>query len=253
MDPFPVEDLGDCLSDIKYGTSKKSHYDIEGVPVLRIPNIDTEKGHLDLKDLKFSELESKEFNKLRLKVGDILIIRSNGSVSLVGQSAIVSEKEADMAYAGYLVRLRTDQKLLAPYLNYSLSSGFLRSQIVEVARSTSGVNNINTSEIKALQIPVPTIQEQQEIVKRVEGLFAVADKIEAQYNSLKTKIDTLPQAILNKAFKGELVPQNPNDEPASVLLERINGIKTGSKKAAKAYKEKETEVPLAAEGKEEYK
>jgi type I restriction enzyme S subunit len=80
---------------------------------------------------------------------------------------------------------------------------------------------INTTQLKTLLIPLPELKEQKEIVRRVEQLFAFADKIEARYNIAKTMLDKLPQSILAKAFRGELVPLDPNDEPASVLLERI--------------------------------
>ncbi len=76
-----------------------------------------------------------------------------------------------------------------------------------------------------MEIPLPPLEEQKEIVKRVEQLFAFADKIETRYTKAKATLDKLPQSILAKAFRGELVPQNPNDEPASVLLERIKKVK----------------------------
>lgn len=70
-------------------------------------------------------------------------------------------------------------------------------------------------------IPYPPLPEQQEIVRRVESFFTLADQLEARYRKAKTHVDKLTQSILAKAFRGELVPQDPNDEPAAVLLERI--------------------------------
>ncbi|MDO6818913.1 restriction endonuclease subunit S [Zobellia sp. 1_MG-2023] len=216
--------LGDLLEDVKYGTSKKSLYEVEGTPILRIPNI--KQGEIDDTDLKFSNLDDKEFEKLKLQVGDVLIIRSNGSVSIVGQSAIIRDKHIDYSYAGYLIRLRCKESLDPEFLNYSLLSNFLRTQIVESARSTSGVNNINSTEIKGLMILIPeTIEEQKEIVRRIESLFKQADNIEGKYQTLKTKIDSLPQSILHKAFKGELVEQLPTDGDAADLLMEIEGLK----------------------------
>lgn len=216
---WEIRKLGDLLLDVKYGTSKKSDYKTAGVPILRIPNI--KEGKIDDADLKYSKLDEKEFEKLKLKKGDVLIIRSNGSLTIVGRSAIIGEKHSSWAYAGYLVRLRPCSKIIGNYLNFLLKSNELREQIVEKARSTNGVNNINSQEIKDLEIPFTSLEEQHEIVRRVESLFAKADAIEQQYQKLKEKVDTLPQAILAKAFRGELVPQNPLDEPAAKLLERI--------------------------------
>lgn len=212
--------VGDVLESLKYGTATKCGYERRGVPVLRIPNVVS--GRVDRTDLKFAELPAKELNQLRLIPGDLLLIRSNGSVSLVGRTAVVREAERDFAYAGYLIRLRPNRTKVEPdFLNLALSSFDVRLQIELEARSTSGVNNINTEEVRALQFSLPPLAEQKEIVRRVEALLALADQIEARYAKAKAHVDKLTQSILAKAFRGELVPQDPNDEPASVLLERI--------------------------------
>ncbi|WP_114752009.1 restriction endonuclease subunit S [Pleomorphovibrio marinus] len=224
-----IVSLGEYLEDIKYGTSKKSEFGLDGTPILRIPNIEVDKGLISNSDLKYSQLDDKEYEKLKLRLGDILIIRSNGSVSLVGQSAIIQETEEGYGYAGYLVRLRTSEGLLPKFLNYMLKSNYLRSQIVETARSTSGVNNINSTEIKSLKIPITSLENQKAIVERIELLFNISDKIESQYQILKAKVDQLPQAILAKAFRGELVGQ-----------------------VVKEYVVEEREGLMAAEGKKEY-
>jgi type I restriction enzyme, S subunit len=94
-------------------------------------------------------------------------------------------------------------------------------QIEIPLRSTSGVNNINSDEAKRLPVPIPPLAEQKEIVHRIESLFNLANTIANQKSQIQTNLETLNQSILAKAFRGELVPQDPNDEPASVLLERI--------------------------------
>ncbi|MFZ4857982.1 MAG: restriction endonuclease subunit S [Desulfuromonadaceae bacterium] len=80
---------------------------------------------------------------------------------------------------------------------------------------------MNVRDIKEFPVPLPPLPEQQEIVRRIESYFTLADQLEARYYNAKTHIDRLTQSILAKAFRGELVPQNPTDEPASALLERI--------------------------------
>jgi len=219
---FDIVSLGGELADVKYGTSQKSFYDSDGTPVLRIPNV--KYGEIEIGNLKYSNLEAREYDKLKLSEGDILIIRSNGSISIVGQTAIIRKESAGYAYAGYLVRLRTNSQLNAEYLNYVFKSNFLRKQIEEMARSTSGINNINTDEIKNLQIPLPNIDEQKGIVQKLESLFSIADKIECQYKVLNAKTDKLPQALLAKAFKGELVAQNPTDGDANSLLYAVDQL-----------------------------
>lgn len=212
--------VGSLLESLKYGTAAKCEYNQKGVAVLRIPNVS--EGRIDTTDLKYAELSAKEIAALSLAVGDILMIRSNGSVSLVGRTALVEEDHQGLAYAGYLIRLRPNNEAVNPrYLNLALSSFKVRLKIELEARSTSGVNNINSEEVRELEILLPPLAEQTEIVHRVSDVFALADQIEARYTKAKAQVDRLTQSILAKAFRGELVPQDPNDEPAEVLLSRM--------------------------------
>lgn len=212
--------IGEVVESLKYGTSKKCSYETAGVPVLRIPNVS--EGQIDHGDLKYAQLTDSEKKDLRLHPGDLLVIRSNGSVSLVGRSALVRDEKVDFAYAGYLIRLRPNQDLINPeFLNFCLSSHNLRLQIEIPARSTSGVHNINSKEIQKLSIPFPPFEEQAKIVQRVRFYFASIAKITQDAEIAEEFLTQLNQSILAKAFRGELVPQDPNDEPASVLLERI--------------------------------
>ncbi|MFZ1029539.1 MAG: restriction endonuclease subunit S, partial [Limnoraphis robusta] len=229
--------VGSVVKTLKYGTSKKCDYDIDGIPVLRIPNIVD--GFIDNSDLKYTELTDQELEKISLIPGDILMIRSNGSVSLVGRTALVTDAEKNFAYAGYLIRIRPDHKrVFSPYLNLWFSSYEIRCQIEIPLRSTSGVNNINSNEVKQLTIPIASLEEQKEIVNRIDKLFKIADNIEHLYQQTETDLETLNQSILAQAFRGELVPQNPNDEPASVLLERIRKERETHSKPAKQTRKK---------------
>jgi type I restriction enzyme S subunit len=213
-------EVGEVIENLKYGTAQKCSYEKQGVPVLRIPNIAD--GTISHSDLKYAELPEKEFQQLRLIPGDILLIRSNGSVSVVGKCALARKADRNFAYAGYLIRLRPDTEYVSPeFLNLTLGNYDVRKQIEIPARSTSGVNNINTEEIRALQFSLPPLPEQQEIVRRVEGLFALADQLEERLAKARGKVDALTPSLLARAFAGLLVPQDPTDEPAEGLLERI--------------------------------
>lgn len=221
--------IKDIITDIRYGTSKKCSKEIKGSPVLRIPNIIN--GQVSQVNLKYAEFTEAEKKRLKLEEGDILIIRSNGSVSLVGRAALVSEKETGFLFAGYLIRLRLDRKKINPeFLNLVLDSYSIRYQIELPARSTSGVNNINSQEVKALKIPLPTLQEQDRVVKEIKEAINLIKNIEEKYFKAKNFTDKISNSIYAKAFRGELVEQDPNDEPASVLLEKIKLIKLKDKK-----------------------
>jgi type I restriction enzyme S subunit len=96
-----------------------------------------------------------------------------------------------------------------------------KSYCYQVKSDGVSQSNINAKKLAAFTFELPSIKEQKEIVRRVEERFAKIDKIEQEYQKAVKLGDRLEQATLAKAFRGELVPQDPNDEPASVLLERI--------------------------------
>lgn len=237
--------LGNIAKNIKYGTSKKCSETQGSTAVLRIPNIGP--GYIINSNLKYADFDQKELVTLTLKEGDLLLIRSNGSVDLVGKVAVISENDTEYLYAGYLIRVRLDKERAAPkYISYCLQSPQLRQVIENIARSTSGVNNINSKELASLEIPLTPLPEQHEIVRRVEQLFAWADTIEKQVNNALTRVNSLTQSILAKAFRGELTAQwraeNPSlisgENSAAALLEKIKaeraasgGKKTSRKKA----------------------
>jgi type I restriction enzyme, S subunit len=196
--------LGELIDKPQYGTSKKCDYEINGIGVLRIPNIS--EGFIDSADLKFAVFDNTEIENYKLKEGDILTIRSNGSVDLVGKCALIKKEEEKYLFAGYLIKLRPKQGyILTTYLLNVLSSSFLRNQIEGKAKSTSGVNNINSEELKSLIIPICPLEEQQLIVDELESKLTVCDKIEETINHSLQQAETLRQSILKKAFEGKLI------------------------------------------------
>jgi len=242
-----VSEVIECL---KYGTSKKCGHDTKGVPVLRIPNIGD--GSIRHDDMKYAELDPSESEQLRLQSGDLLMIRSNGSVSLLGKTALVGKAEVGFAYAGYLIRIRPNVAMVhPPYLNAVLASEGIRNQIELPARSTSGVNNINSEEVRTLGLPLPPADEQKEIVRCVSAFFVLADAIEERAQSALRRVEFLTQAIVAKAFRGELVPteaelarrEKRSYEPASELLARLSATMNG------ATREKGTRKKMGQKGK----
>ena len=194
--------LGDVIEKPTYGTSKKCDYGIDGIGVIRIPNIGD--GFINDEDLKYAVFSEEEKEKYALKNGDLLTIRSNGSVDLVGKCALISCNEEKYLFAGYLIRLRPNgEKANSKFLLYTLESHNLRVQIEEKAKSTSGVNNINSVEIQSLQISLPPLSEQHRIVKEIESRLSQAEAAEASIAEALQKTEALRQSILKKAFSGE--------------------------------------------------
>ena len=198
--------LGEYIEKPRYGTSKKCGYDTgkEYTAVIRIPNINAKQGIIDHSDLKYAKFDVDELKLLSLEEGDILIIRSNGSVSIVGMAAMVRSCDINDTFAGYLIRLRIHSKkeLLPKYLLHFLSSYEARSYIERIAKSTSGVNNINAQEIARLEIPVTSMQEQIAIVTEIESRLSVCESIEQPVDTALAQADAMRQSILKQAFEG---------------------------------------------------
>ena len=212
-------ELGSVARDFSYGSAAKSSQSGD-VPVLRMGNI--QEGKLDWTDLVYTS-NVAEITKYRLTNGDVLFNRTN-SPELVGKTAVYrGEREA--IYAGYLIKVRCTDGLLPDYLNYCLNSPAGRDYCWRVKSDGVSQSNINAKKLAAFTFRLPPIEEQHEIVRCVESLFAYADRLEARYTATRAHVERLTQALLAKAFRGELVPQDPNDEPASVLLERIRAAR----------------------------
>ena len=230
--------VGYVTTDIRYGTSKKCDYDGGKTPVIRIPNIGNRR--INLSDLKYANFTEKELKALALKAGDILVIRSNGSLDLVAKPALVDHKCEGFLYAGYLIRLRcNEEKVLPSFLLNVMCSRVVRDVVEISSRSTSGVNNINSKELASLKFVLPSLDEQTEIVRRVEQLFTYADTIEQKAQAALEHVNNLTQSILAKAFRGELTAQWREENP-----DLITGENSAEALLAKIKAEREAMKPI---------
>lgn len=207
--------LEETGSDISYGSSAKSSPS-GTMPVLRMGNI--QDGRLDWSDLVYTS-NPDEIEKYSLLAGDVLFNRTN-SPELVGKTAVY-KGEQPAIYAGYLIRVRCSSQLLPDYLSYCLNSPAGREYCWSVKTDGVSQSNINAKKLAAFEFILPSVNEQQEITRRVETLLAYADRLEDRYRAAQVQLDLLAPALLDKAFRGKLAPQDSKDEPASKLLERI--------------------------------
>jgi type I restriction enzyme S subunit len=226
-DGFESAELGALVAELRYGTSVKCSYDAAGPPVLRIPNV--QRGVVDLSDLKYATDASLDLSTLSVETGDLLFVRTNGSRDLIGRVACV-DGAAGMAFASYLIRARPDpSRLDARYAVIALSTPQTRSVIESKAATTAGQYNLNLAALRSLEVPLPPIDRQRSIVQEVEHRLASAGAVEAEVSRGLRRSSTLRKAILARAFRGELVAQDPDDEPASVMLRRIAGERADAK------------------------
>lgn len=162
---YPVHELGSLLEFVQYGTSEKANTSEDGTPVIRMNNIVD--GVLDLSDLKHVKLIERDRERLLLKNNDILFNRTN-SKELVGKCAVFHEN-GDYVFASYLIRIRPDPaKADSDFVAYVINSSIGRQQINAISRQIIGQANVNSEELRSLQIPLPPLDVQKEIMRRVE-------------------------------------------------------------------------------------
>lgn len=207
-----------------YGVVQPGDNDPVGVRLIRV--CDLSEGTVALENLRgISSAIHRQYQRSTLKGGEILV----SLVGTIGRAAVVPYECNGFNIARALAKVPIkdfNSKYIVYWLSTSIAKWWMVRDAREVARLT-----LNLEQLKTLPVPLPPLEEQAEIVRRVEALFKIADAVEAHYKKAQEQLAKLPQAILAKAFRGELVPQDPTDEPAAVLLERIRAEKAGGEKA----------------------
>ena len=217
-----------------YGTSVKCTYEAKGPAVLRIPNVRNRK--LDFEDLKFAtgpkDISQEDF----IAPGDLLLIRTNGSKELIGRAAVArTAPKQKCSFASYLIRFRlVGDETLWSWASLTWGSDMLRTEIQSRAATTAGQYNVSLSGLANLALPLPPLAEQSEIVGEVERRLSAADRLAATINRQLELARVTCQSLLRQAFAGKLVAQDPTDEPASILLDRIRAAREADAKKPKA-------------------
>ncbi|MBV2204253.1 MAG: hypothetical protein KUL87_02435 [Pseudomonas sp.] len=199
----------------------KSVRDGDGLPVLRLTCL--KQTGIALNETKTGDWTSvPDVRRFLIQDGDYLVSRGNGSKDLVGRGGLVVGCTRDIAFPDTMIRIRPDTAQILPdYLKYVWGAPFVRRQIEQSAKTTAGIWKVSQPDLERVELPLPDIKEQAEIVQRVDALLTLASRIEARFAAAMNQTRRLEPLTLSKAFRGELVPQDPNDEPASALLARI--------------------------------
>lgn len=190
-------------------------------PYLKMNNI-TSDGRMHLLSTTRVDASAEEIIRYSLNSGDFLFNTRN-SVELVGKTCVFNAVgiETPFLFNNNILRVRFKPGILPEYINAWFCSPEGRHHLNRLKSATTSVAAIYQSRLNELRLLVPPLPEQTEIVRRVEALFALADQIEARLTDARGQVERLTPATLAKAFRGELVPQDPKDEPASVMLERL--------------------------------
>lgn len=220
---------------VEYGTSAKTTDDPDGVPVLRMGNL--QDGEIRMDTLKYLPNAHAEFPDLLLQDGDVLFNRTN-SPELVGKSAVFRSSGRPVSFASYLLRVKCKPEILPDILAGYVNSRYGRSWISTVVSQQVGQANVNGSKLRALRVPVPPLSEQHAIVARLRHHMEQCRRAAREFDVQLARSARLRQSVLQAAFDGKLVPQSPHDEPALVLLDRLRAEAASSAPATKAPRAK---------------
>lgn len=210
--------IGALSAKSSYGTSTKCSTEASGAPVLRIPNVQA--GAVELSDLKYAVDASLDLSAFYVSAGDLLFVRTNGSPSLIGRTGVVTDS-ADLAFASYLIRFPTGNVPTAQWIQAVLRLPKWRRLIVDAAASSAGQYNLNSTFLGSIPIPMPSQDGIKALLNSITSLNETESRYSAAVKVAQRRSHGLRDALLAAAFSGTLVDQDPADEPASVLLERI--------------------------------
>ena len=242
--PFEVPEgwawsrLGTISSAIQYGLSNSA--EAQGShKLLRITDI--QDGTVNWDNVPFTTTTDPD--TYLLKTGDIVFARTGATV---GKSFLITETPFPAVYASYLIRIRLIGDLPSEYIYQFFNSACYWSQITDKSVGV-GQPNCNGTSLKELFIPLPPLNEQVKIIPIVETLLDYVKRIGLERTELLSILSATKSKILDLAIRGQLVPQNPDDEPASVLLERIRAEKEELIKQGKIKRDKKESIIFKGE------
>ena len=208
--------LGEAI-DIFRGLSYTKNDEVEnGYLVLRGNNL-TDNGLAFFENIYVNEKVAKK--GIKVKKDDIILVASTGSSKVIGRACVAKEDYEKITIGAFLLLCRPKENIVKNWIHYIFKSLRYRLYISEQAKGTN-IKNIKNEYLENFFIPLPPLEEQQEIVRVLDEVLENENKVK-ELLELEERIDILEKSILHKAFKGELGTQNSNDEPALELLKNI--------------------------------
>lgn len=235
--PIPVSWAWTTLarvSDIKGGLAKGKKrgngQQVRPIPYLRVANV--QRGYLDLSEVKEIDATDAEIADLQLLPGDMLF-NEGGDRDKLGRGWVWEGQIDACIHQNHVFRARAISAEMEPRLMSMYTNTFGQSYFLGEGKQTTNLASISKAKLSALPVPVIPIDEQQILWRELSLQMAKVDAIDEQLQRQANNLSTLTQSILAKAFRGELVPQDSNDEPASVLLDRIRAERAAAPVKAK--------------------
>ncbi|NTW33336.1 MAG: restriction endonuclease subunit S, partial [Bacteroidetes bacterium] len=210
-----------CINVESGSTPKGKPFTATGeIPYLKVYNIVNQNINFDYKPQFIPKtVHEKELKRCKCYPNDVLM---NIVGPPLGKIAMVTDQFPEWNINQAIVVYRPQNFLTSLFLYYWLSSLEPIKETLKETRGSAGQVNISLTQARNIFVPLPPLEEQQEIVRRVEKLFTLADSLQAKYTKAIQRVEKIEQSVLAKAFKGELADPDPNDEPAAELLNRIH-------------------------------
>ena len=196
----------------------KYHHGEHMRPYLRVANVFEDR--IDTTDILHMNFTPEEFRTYCLQHGDVLL-NEGQSLELVGRPGMYRDEVPGACFQNTLVRFRSYQGLTSAFALCVFRSYLHNGRFQRIAKWTTNIAHLGAGRFAEIEFPLPPLIEQQRILAEVERRFSIIDELEATIVTNLKRADRLRQAILKRAFEGKLVPQDPTDEPASALLDRI--------------------------------
>jgi type I restriction enzyme S subunit len=218
-------------------------------PYLRVQNVFEDR--IDLDDVMEMDFSGADLEKYKLHPGDILL-NEGQSPQYLGRPAMYRGELPGSCFTNSLIRFQASACVLPDFALLVFRHCMHSGRYLEQGMITTNIAHLSAGRFGEIDFPLPSLEEQQEIIRRAQDLFTLANQLEARLTAARKVVERLTPALLAKAFRGELVPQDTNDEPASVLLERIRAARQAEATAAKPSrrgrpKAAATPEPLASE------
>lgn len=230
-----LRDVAALKGGITKGQRRKNGERLREVPYLRVANV--QRGRLDLSEMKTILAAEDEIAALALRKGDVLF-NEGGDRDKLGRGWVWSGELPLCIHQNHVFRARVREGLIDPRLLSWYGNSFGQGYFNAEGKQTTNLASINMTKLGNLPVPVPPAAEQQRIIAEVDRRLSLADAAARSIENGLVKAKRLRQAILKRAFEGKLIPHDPNDEPASLLLERIRAARATSTPSGRTKRRK---------------
>jgi type I restriction enzyme S subunit len=205
--------------------SPKFHTGHKMRPYLRVANVFEDR--IDIADVMSMHFEDDEFERFRLELDDILL-NEGQSPHLLGRPAIYRGIPPDTAFTNSLLRFRVGADVLPSWALLVFRRHMHAKRFMRESQITTNIAHLSAGRFKSVEFPIPPLDEQERLVADVDQTLSLVAALKDTLIAEFARADSLRSSILASAFSGQLVPQDPTDEPASILLERITAALAAS-------------------------